>query len=288
MGRWLAGFLRGEGQQVVISGRDERKLALAAKQLGIKAAGSAEAIRSADAIILSLPIDSFESIVQEISTHFRQGQLIFDITSVKAMPVKVMHRYIKKGTVLGTHPMFGPGASGIAGKHFVLTPTDNKEAELAEKVRRYLEAKNARVTIMTPEEHDRTMSIVLGLSHFIGLVAADTLAGLENLNKTLEAGGTTYRMLLTMAESVVSEDPAFYASLQMNLPGMDKIHRLLQDKVEIWAGLVSKKDAGQFARRMSELKKRLEQEDPDFAGAYQNMYTTVERYNLPPDPKSGD
>jgi len=235
MGRWLARFLTNEGMQVVISGRDQKKLAQAASELGVEAATNTDAVSGANAVILSVPINGFESVVREISPYTRSGQMIFDIASVKAMPVEVMHRYIKKATLLGTHPMFGPGASGFTGKNVALTPVNGAEEKLAGKVQQFLKGKKARVIIMTPEEHDRVMSIVLGLSHFIGLVAADTLSGLKDLKKTLQSGGTTYRMLLTLAESVVSEGPDFYASLQMNLPDMDKIYELLLERAEYWA-----------------------------------------------------
>jgi len=272
MGRWLAGFLHDDGKQVVISGRDENKLAQAAGQLGIKAATIAEAVSSSDVVVLSVPIDSFESAVKEIAPFIRPGQLIFDITSVKVMPVEIMHRYIKKGTVLGTHPMFGPGASSSNGQRFVLTPTGEREADLARKTGQYLEAKGARVIVMTPAEHDKMMSIVLGLSHFIALVTADTLVSLDSLKKASEIGGTTYRMLLTLAESVVSEDPGFYASLQANLPHMGEIHKLFQNKAEDWAELVRNRDSRQFVQRMGDLKDTFAKEDPDFARAYENMY----------------
>ncbi len=271
MGRWLAGFLHDDGKQVVISGRDEKKLAQAAGQLGIKAATIAEAVSSSDAVVLSVPIDSFESVVKEIAPFIRPDQLIFDITSVKVMPVEIMHRYMK-GTVLGAHPMFGPGASSINGQRFVLTPTSGQEADLARKTKQYLEAKSARVIVMTPAEHDDMMSIVLGLSHFIALVTADTLVSLDSLKKASEIGGTTYRMLLTLAESVVSEDPGFYASLQANLPRMGEIHKLFQNKAEDWAELVSNRDSRQFVQRMGDLKDTFAKEDPDFARAYENMY----------------
>jgi len=78
-----------------------------------------------------------------------------------------------------------------------------------------------------------------------------------------------------MAESVVSEDPGFYTSLQANLPRMGEIHKLFQNKTEFWAELVRNKDIRQFVQRMGALKNKFAQEDPDFARAYENMYRIV-------------
>ena len=275
MGQWFARFLSQEGEPVVISGRDQAKLRDTARQLGVESASNDQAVTAADAVILSVPINSFEAVVKEIAPHTHAGQYIFDITSVKAKPVEIMHKYIKKGTVLGVHPMFGPGAKGMKGQRFVLTPVNDEEEKLADKTKKYLEDSGAKVAVMEPAEHDDLMSIVLGLSHFIALVSADTLLHLGKLEKAREISGTSYRLLLTLAEGVVSEDPEFYSSLQMNLPGLAGIEKLFLSKAGEWSSLVGKGDRKEFAKRMRELKTSFEKEDPGFAAAYNNMYRLI-------------
>jgi prephenate dehydrogenase len=272
MGRWLARSLREEGLQVTIAGRDERRLREAAKQLGVKSASATEAVNNSDAVILSVPIDSFEAISIELAPAIKPGQYIFDVTSIKARPVDIMHRYFGGCRVLGTHPMFGPGAAAVSGQRIVLTPTNDEEQALAGIIRRYLEERGARVAVMSPVEHDELMSIVLGLSHFIALVSADTLLELGKLKGAASVSGTSYRLLLTLAEAVVSEDPEFYASLQVNLPGMAGIEKLFLSKARDWAAMVENKDRHSFAERMNSLKLKFSQEDPGFADAYNNAY----------------
>lgn len=275
MGRRLAAYLKKEGYEVLISGPDRKKLARSATELHVRAAPAGQAVKESDVIILSVPIDSFETAVKEIAPHTHAGQLIFDVTSIKAKPVAIMHKYVKNGTVLGVHPMFGPGATGIAGRRFVLTPVGAKEKMLAKKVGRYLEARGAKVVMMKPEEHDEIMSIVLGLSHFIALVSADTLLSLGKIKTSGPVSGTTYTMLLKMAEAVVSEDPDFYSSLQIYLPGLVKIQKLFQQKAGEWASLVKKGKKEEFMDKMSRLRGALKKEDPQFASAYEEMYRLI-------------
>jgi len=277
MGRWFTEFFLNDGKEVIIAGRNEAKLLEAKQQLGVEITTSnAEVVRGADVVLISVPIDSFDGVVKEIAPHTHPEQTILDVTSVKVSPVESMHRYIKAGLVLGAHPVFGPGAKGAANQNFVLTPTNEREETLAQKVKKYLEAKGARVTLMTPEEHDELMSIVLGLSHFIAIVSADTLLSAGNLKKTRAVGGITYKMLLTLVESVVSEDAGLYASLQMNLPGVKEVERLFQGKAKAWAELVASGDRRQFVQRMTALKSILEQDTPDFGKAYEDIYRIVE------------
>ena len=276
MGRWFASFLLKEGKEVVITGRDERKLQEARRQLGVEVATNAEAVKSADAILLSVPIDNFEAVVEQICPYIRPEQVIIDITSIKMLPVEIMHKHIKTGLVLGTHPVFGPGARSIANHNFVLTPTSDGERTLAQKVSKYLEARGAKVTLMTPLEHDEMMAVILGLSHFIAIVSADTLLSLDKLDQMKAVGGITYKVLLTLVESVISEDAELYASLQMNLPNMAEIEELFQRMGKTWGDLVRNRDRDKLVDRMNALRSRLKEGSPDFGKAYENMYKLVE------------
>ena len=94
-----------------------------------------------------------------------------------------MHEYIKDATVLGTHPVFGPGSNGVKHKAYILTPTNAKEKKFAEEFKKWLEQEEAHVFIMSPKKHDELMSVVLGLPHFLGLVACETLLEQKNFPK---------------------------------------------------------------------------------------------------------
>ena len=276
MGRWFANFLFKDGYEVVITGRNEGKLLEAKRQLGVEVATNVEAAKKAEVIIISVPVDNFEEVVEQICPYTHPEQVIIDITSIKAFPVEIMHKHIKRGLVLGAHPMFGPGARGIANQSFVLTPTNEEETALAQKIREYLETRGARATLMNPDEHDEMMAVILGLSHFIAIVSADTLLSFDKLKQMRAIGGSTFKLLLTLAEGVISEDPEFYTSLQMNLPNIAEVEKLFQRRAKTWADLVENKNRDKFAQRMNELKDRLYQVTPDFGKAYEDMYKLVE------------
>ncbi|MFC1979501.1 prephenate dehydrogenase [Chloroflexota bacterium] len=276
MGRWFGSLLSKEGKEVIIIGRSEKKLLEVKRQLGVEVSTDVEAIKSADVILVSVPIANFEEVVERIHPHIQPKQVVMDVTSIKEFPVEVMHKHIKTGLTLGTHPVFGPGARGIANHNFVLTPTSEDERTLAEKVREYLEDRGARVTLMTPHEHDEMMAVVLGLAHFISIVSADTLASFDKLAMMRAVGGSTYKVLLTLVESVISEDPELYAALQMSLPDLVGIEELFQRNSGKWAALVRNKDGQGFINKIHALKNKLEKDDPDFGKAYDNMYKVVE------------
>jgi prephenate dehydrogenase len=276
MGQWFARLLVAEGKAVTVIGRNKTKLEEVQKKLDVSTSTEISAVKTADAVIISVPVDYFEETAKQISRYTHSGQMIFDLTSVKALPVELMHRYIKSGQILGTHPVFGPGARSLANQNFVLTPTTPQEAKLAEQVKHFLVKREARVQVMTPAEHDSMMSVILGLAHFIAIVSADSLAGLEKLKEMESIGGITYKVLWTLVESVISEDPELYASLQMNLPQLPEFQQQFLNNAAEWTELVKNKDKDEFVRRMKDIHDRLETRSNNFGKAYDNMYKIAE------------
>jgi prephenate dehydrogenase len=191
---------------------------------------------------------------------------------VKALPVETMQRHIQNGWLLGTHPVFGPGARNVTNHNIVLTPTNQAESALAERVKKYLEARHAKVHLMTPKEHDDMMAIILGLAHYIAIVSADSLSGFSNLKKMEAIGGVTYKVLLTLVESVISEDAGLYASLQVSLPNLPQMQQDFQQRCREWSELVANQDKAEFSRRMAAIRSKLEAGNPEFGKAYDNMY----------------
>jgi len=272
MGRWFTRFLLKEGKDVLLVGRSKAKLEEARRQLNVSITTDIEDVNQADIVLISVPIDRFEESVKRLSPYIISNQIILDITSVKVLPVDIMHSHIPRGAILGTHPVFGPGARSLANQNIVLTPTNKQEAQLAEKVKSYLEIKGARVRLMTPREHDHMMAIILGLAHFIAIASADSLIKVKQLKEMESIGGITYKVLLTLVESVISEDPELYASLQMNLPGLPDFQTRFQQSCREWSEIVKQKDRQQFIHRMKEIRKELEANNPDFGKSYDNMY----------------
>lgn len=276
MGQWFARFLLKEGFDITISGRDQVRLELAQQNLGVKKATNIELVKISDVILLSANIDSFEAVIREIAPYVRPDQVILDITSIKELPVAVMHKYLPASRILGTHPVFGPGAKDLANQNFVLTPTNERETALAGKTRSYLENRGARVSLMTPAEHDEMMAVVLGLAHFISIVAADTLSQIDKLSQLKAIGGSTYRVLTTLVESVISEDPNLYAALQMHLPHLVEIESLFQMNAAKWADFVRNRDQQAFINSLGALQQKFAQGNTDFGQAYENMYKIME------------
>jgi prephenate dehydrogenase len=275
MGQWFARFLAGEGNDILLLGRNRENLIDIRRRLGVDVSWKPSDVAGADLVIFSVPMDSFKDVIERYSGHIAPGKTVLEITSVKVGPVEAMHHHLKTEKVLGVHPMFGPGAKDLAGHNFILTPTNPIEESLSRKIEDYIKVRGGKVTVTTPADHDRLMSVVLGLPHLVALVAAETILELGDFGQFEKIGGTTCRLFLTFADSVLSEDPELYASLQMNLAGMPETHGKFQKNLDSWVELVADRNKQGFIDRMKRITEKRAQSDPDFKRAYQRMYTTL-------------
>jgi prephenate dehydrogenase len=276
MGVWFAKFFESKGYDVILADRKKEKLEKL-KDLPVDLATNfQEAVSGVDQIYLCVSIDAMEEVVKTIGPALRKGQVVMDICSIKEAPVKTMHQCIKDATILGTHPVFGPGSNGIRHKTYILTPTNPEEEKFAQEFKQWLEQEEAHVFIMSPKKHDELMSVVLGLPHFLGLVACETLLEQKDFPETKKVAGTTYRMLFTLAEATALETPDLCASLQTNLPELGRIEDQFMANAQEWINFIKSKDAEAIVKRIEQVKKKLMEIDSEFAKSYEVMYKMLE------------
>jgi len=174
-----------------------------------------ELTRSSDIVMISVPVGSTIGVIEEIAPILRSDQVICDLTSIKSSQVEAMMK--TKAEVIGFHPMFGPGLQSIRGQNIIATPERCSEETLS-MFRKIFENEGAKITIMSPEEHDRVMSIVQGLVHFATLAIAETIrtSGID-LHKILSVMSPVYRIEMGIVGRILGQSPELYGSiLRMN------------------------------------------------------------------------
>lgn len=277
MGRWFVNLFKNEGFSVVVASRTQSKASALKAEFGVDVANSnVKAVVGADWILVCVSLTSLDTVLQEIGPHIKEGQVVMDISSIKEIPVNLLQKYVKHGVTLGTHPVFGPGAKSLQGQNYVLTPVNEDEKQFSSEFKEWLQKRGSEVSVLTPRAHDELMSLVLGFPHFVGLVAGDALVENSNFIGAKKVGGASYKLLLTLAESVSSEEPHFYSNLHMSLPEMEQLEALFLNKVEEWLKLVKNKNCAGFSNKMEQVKKRLKDLDPDYESAYQAMYRILD------------
>jgi prephenate dehydrogenase len=128
---------------------------------------------SKEIIVLSIPVQYIDSFLKENSKYIKKSSLIIDICSVKMKPIELMKKYLPENEIIGTHPLFGPqsGKNGISGMPIVLCPVNSNKIE---DLIIFCEKKlKLEILLKSPEEHDKEMAMVQGLTHFIAFGLKD-------------------------------------------------------------------------------------------------------------------
>jgi chorismate mutase/prephenate dehydrogenase len=211
-----------------------------------------EAAAAADVTVISVPIDRTEEVVRAIGPHVRSDALLMDVTSIKSAPMQAMLESTA-GSVVGTHPMFGPSVHTLQGQRVVLCR--GRGDAWADWVARSLAARGLVITETSAEHHDRVMSVVQVLTHFQTQVQGLTLARLGlPLSETLRFTSPAYLLELYVAARHFAQDPALYGPIEMRNPRTAEVTAALGKSVREVADILVDGDQAAFTGLFEEVR----------------------------------
>ena len=211
-----------------------------------------EAAAAADVTVIAVPIDRTDEVIRAVGPHVRPDALLMDVTSIKSAPMQAMLASTE-ASVVGTHPMFGPGVHTLQGQRVVLCR--GRGDEWAEWVARSLSARGLVITETSAEHHDRVMSVVQVLTHFQTQVQGLTLARLGlPLSETLTFTSPAYLLELYVAARHFAQDPALYGPIGMRNPRTAEVTAAFGESVREVAGILAAGDQAAFTRLFEEVR----------------------------------
>ncbi|MGB9937242.1 MAG: prephenate dehydrogenase [Methanobacterium sp.] len=259
LGKWIAQFLKNRNYNVTITGRDEVTGEKVSKKLGVNFTSSNEdAVSNSDIIILSVPIDSVSSVVPQISPFLKKDSLLMDVTSVKEKPADVMQKHVPEGVeVIPTHPLFGPRIRSLDGQVVVLTPY--KEGKWFQRIYKFLENENARIIVTTPQNHDKMMSVVQGLTHLAYIGIAATIKKLNiDVKESRKFASPVYGLMVDMIARIVAQNPYLYYSIQTENRYIKETHETFISVYNNLNKMISSRDEEGFVHLMGDAAKHLD------------------------------
>ena len=139
----------------------------------------AEFVQEADLIVFALYPHIFVEWIKEYQHFFRTGTLITDVTGVKGQIVEEVQSILRPDVeFIAAHPMAGRESSGVEysddrvfiGANYIITPTERNTPEAIEFCKTLGEVLGfARITELSPEEHDRMIAFLSQLTHCIAV-----------------------------------------------------------------------------------------------------------------------
>ena len=135
-----------------------------------------EAVTKSNFIIFCTPMSEYKNIIMKINNYISPNTLITDVGSSKIESSKIIKKFLKKGIAwTSSHPIAGSEVSGpqhgksnmFEGRWCILIKEKNKIKKNLNSLKKFWEKIGSKVTIMSPEKHDKIFSITSHLPHLI-------------------------------------------------------------------------------------------------------------------------
>ena len=211
--------------------KDDLKYAIDNKMIEFgTVAVDADLIAKSELIIFALYPTIFIKWIEKHQHLFTKGTIITDVTGVKSSVVyKVQDMLRDDIEFISAHPMAGRESSGVRfsdptvfrGANYIVTPTEKNTPEAIKLCRELGEILGfARITELSPEEHDKMIAYLSQLTHCIAvtLMNSNHSSGLEkytgdsfrDLTRIAKINDKMWAELFMMnRDSLISEMDAF-------------------------------------------------------------------------------
>lgn len=207
---------------------------------------------TADVVIISVPIRDTRAVIEQLGPLVREDALLMDVTSIKTDPMEAMLASTD-ASVLGTHPMFGPGVNTYQGQRVVICP--GRGDAWLDWARQMFTARGLVITETTPSEHDSMMAIVQVLHHFktqvLGLALSRAGAPLE---ETLRFTSPAYLLETYVTGRHFAQSPELYGPIEMLNPDSARIIKGFQEAAAHLAGVLATGDQKAFVQVFAEVR----------------------------------
>ena len=179
---------RGAAQRITLwARRPETRLALRGQPwCDAVAESAAEAVRTADLVVIAAPVDRIVPLVREIAPSLKLGAIVTDVGSVKAEICRLAAAALPAGVhFIGSHPMAGSEKTGwehstatlFQNRTCFVTPLDGADAAAGATVAAFWRDLGSEPISVAPDRHDE---IVAHISHLPQVLASTLCAFLTS------------------------------------------------------------------------------------------------------------
>ena len=267
MGKWFASYFIQNNHEIKGYDINLKGLSKLSENLNFEASDSLQkAIDNVDLILVTVSLEESSSTLLKLVTLAKSGVTIIDVSSIKSSVFNVLKQLSEKNlNVIALHPLFGPGFPFNSVKKFALIPVSDSVQEL--KTINLLFPEN-ETTLVSLEDHDKSMAYLLSLPYFANLSFASAMID-QDINSLKNLSGTTFAVQLPLAESIM-HNPDLITSLTLVNPYSIEVLDKFKNKLDLLIKS-AKTNKESLGKEISLIKDGLEQ-DMDFDQSYKKFY----------------
>ena len=195
-----------------VSGIDQNVTHLSeALNLGIiDIAGDLESVRSADLVVLALPVNSAINVLIQVLDLIPAKAIVIDMGSTKKAICESVATHPNRANFLATHPIAGTEFSGpsaavkglFKNKTNIICELDKTSKALSTKIIALFNKMGMRIRKMTAIDHDKHIAYVSHLSHISSFMLGKTVIDKEkNESDIFDMAGSGFESTVRLAKS---------------------------------------------------------------------------------------
>lgn len=227
IGSSLAHIVRRDGlaRSVIACARRPETLAKV-MELGLADAVTddyAEAVRSADLVMICTPVGSYDAIGRAIGPHLKPGTIVSEVGSVKQAVIATLAPHLPDTVhFVPGHPIAGTEHSGpesgfpelFEGRWCILTPLPETDPVAVEKIASLWQKAGSMIEMMSAQHHDMILAVTSHLPHMIAYTIVGTATDLsEHLqHEVIKFSASGFRDFTRIAAS----DPVMWRDIFLN------------------------------------------------------------------------
>jgi prephenate dehydrogenase len=227
--------------QATVMGKDINELHLKkALELGIiDGTAQEDDFKTADLIIVSIPVHATAKLLPEILDAIGPDTLVMDVGSTKAHICQSVSRHPKRSQFLAMHPIAGTEFSGpeaahlglFEGKTNIVCEIEKTAFKLQEQALKLFVKLGMRIRYMDPEAHDKHIAYVSHLSHISSFMLGKTVIDKEENEKDIfDLAGSGFESTVRLAKSSPTMwAPIFHQNKENVLESLEEYIRNLQE-----------------------------------------------------------
>lgn len=169
-----------------------------------------EAVKNADLIIISIPVDAARDLVTQVLDEVEDHQVVTDVGSTKSGICRSVKQHPKRGRFVAGHPIAGTENSGptaaieelFLNKTGIICNKEETDADALKTVVDLYQALGMKVKYMEAEEHDKHIAYVSHLSHISSFALALTVLQIEESEENIfDMAGSGFSSTVRLAKS---------------------------------------------------------------------------------------
>jgi prephenate dehydrogenase len=167
-------------------------------------------IKSAEIVIVSIPVDVQLEIIPKVLDEIKDSCLLIDVGSTKEQICKVLENHPKRRNYLATHPIAGTEFSGpkaaikdlFQGKTNIICEVEKTAYKQQEVALDLFQKLGMRIRYMDPKSHDKHIAYVSHLSHISSFMLGKTVIEKEkNERDIFDMAGSGFESTVRLAKS---------------------------------------------------------------------------------------